>query len=243
MAGSWRVRDVVAHLTDTALRRLSFHRDQRMPSSGPRGNTERDLTVFINELNATWVRAAERLSARVLTDLYAHASADLVAFIETLDPWANALFPVSWAGQSTSPQWLDIAREFTEIWHHGSQIREAVGAGPFRDPSWLRDVLRISMHALPHGFRPVQPPAENASVLIEVTGPAAGTWTLRRTGDTWDIDEGRPSTPSATIAMSDETAWRLLFNALSPNEAQAAIAFGGNLELARPILDARAVIV
>jgi mycothiol maleylpyruvate isomerase-like protein len=31
LAGAWRVRDVVAHLLDTALRRLSFDRDGRMP--------------------------------------------------------------------------------------------------------------------------------------------------------------------------------------------------------------------
>ena len=99
MAGTWRVRHVVAHLCDTALRRLSFHRDQRRPASGPRGTSERDLTVFINDLNATWIAAAERLSSRVLTDLYAQVSEDLAAFVETLDPHASALFPVSWAGQ------------------------------------------------------------------------------------------------------------------------------------------------
>jgi uncharacterized protein (TIGR03083 family) len=243
MAGAWRVRDVVAHMCDTALRRLSLHRDQRMPASGPRGTGERDLTLFINELNATWIRAAERFSPRVLTELYAHASGDLVAFIETLDPLAEAMLPVSWAGQSASPQWLDIGREFTEIWHHGSQIREAVGAGPFRDSSWLRDVLQISMHALPPAYRAVQPPQEDMSVVIEITGRASGVWTLRRIDHAWDIDEGASSTPAATIAMSDETAWRLFFNALSPNQAQSSIALGGNLDLARPIFDARAVIV
>jgi uncharacterized protein (TIGR03083 family) len=128
MASAWRVRDVAAHMCDTALRRLSLHRDRRMPPSGPRGTGERDLTLFINELNAAWIRTAERFSPRVLTELYAHASNNLVAFIETLDPLADAMLPVSWAGQSASPQWLDIGREFTEIWHHGSQIREAVGA-------------------------------------------------------------------------------------------------------------------
>jgi len=243
MAGTWRVRHVVAHLCDTALRRLSLHRDRWMPFTGPRGPSERDLTIFINDLNATWIQAAERCSPRILTELYAFVSEDLGAFVETLDPLVNALLPVSWAGQSASPQWLDIGREFTEIWHHGSQVREAVGAGPFRDASWLRDVLRISMHALPHGFRPVQPDAGDASVLLEVTGPAAGTWTLRRVGDAWDVDEGRSSMPSATIAMSGETAWRLFFNALSPTEAASSIALGGNLDLARRIFDVRAVIV
>ncbi len=132
LAGSWRVRHVVAHLCDTALRRLSLHRDRRMPPPGPRGTSEQDLTLFVNDLNATWIRAAERFSPRVLADLYAHASDGLAAFIETLDPHAGAVLPVSWAGQAASPQWLDIGREFTEVWHHGSQIREAVGAGPFR---------------------------------------------------------------------------------------------------------------
>jgi hypothetical protein len=213
-----------------------------MPPSAPRGTEERDLTLFINELNATWIRAAERFSSRVLTELYAHASDDLVAFIETLDPFADAVLPVSWTGASRSPQWLDIGREFTEIWHHGSQVREAVGAGPFRDSSWLRDVLQIAMHALPHAYRAV-PPRPHASIVIEITGRASGTWTLRSVGHAWDINEGGSSTPVATIAMSDETAWRLFFNALSPSEAQSSIALGGNLDLARPIFEARAVIV
>lgn len=243
LAGTWRVRHVAAHLCDTALRRLSLHRDRRMPPPGPRGTSERDLTLFINDLNATWIHAAERFSPRVLTDLYAHASEELAAFIETLDPLDTALLPVSWAGDTVSPQWLDIGREFTEIWHHGSQIRDAVGAGPFRDPSWLGDVLQISMHALPHAWRAVRPPGQDASVVIEVTGRAPATWTLRRAGHGWDIDHGRAPTPSATIAMSDETAWRLLFNALSRGEAESSIALGGDVDLARPILDARAVIV
>ena len=243
LAPAWRVRDVVAHLCDTALRRLSFQRDRHMPSSGPRSTSERDLTVFINDLNATWVDAARRLSSRVLTDLYGQISEDLAAFIETLDPRAHAVFPVSWARQSVSPQWLDIGREFTEIWHHGAQVREAVGAGPFRDPSWLGDVLRISMHALPHAWRAVQPPGANASVVVAVTGRASGTWTLRRAGQAWDIDEGGSAAPSATITMSDETAWRLFFNALSPDEAQSRITLGGNIDLGRPIVGVRAVIL
>ena len=201
------------------------------------------LVAFINDLNATWVQMAERFSPRVLTELYAHASAGLVAFMETLDPLAEATWPVSWAGQSTSPQWLDIGREFTEIWHHGAQVRDAVGAGPFADASWLRNVLQISMHALPFTYHDVQPNNEDASVLIEITGRAAGSWTLRRVAQAWDISAGGSPAPAATISMSDETAWRLLFNALPPSEAEARIDLAGDLDLARPVLRARAVIV
>jgi Mycothiol maleylpyruvate isomerase N-terminal domain len=243
MAGTWRVRHVVAHLCDTALRRLSLQRDRWTPLTGPRGTSERDLTIFINGLNATWIQAAERCSPRVLTDLYAFVSEDLVAFIETLDPVADAALPVSWAGQSASPQWLDIGREFTEIWHHGSQVREAVGAGPFSDPSWLRDVLQISMHALPYRYRAVRPPREDVSVVVAITGRAPGVWTLRHVAEAWDVTDGGSPTPTTTITMTDETAWRLLFNALSPTEAEARITLQGNLDLARPVFGARAVIV
>jgi len=139
MAGSWRVRDVVAHLVDTALRRLSFHRDGSAPrTSLPRDVSDGPLVAFINELNATWIRAAERLSGRVLTDLYARTSAELADFVETLDLHAAARFPVSWAGESESTQWLDIGREFTEVWHHGSQIRELAQACSRIRGGWRR---------------------------------------------------------------------------------------------------------
>ena len=242
MAGSWRVRDVVAHLLDTALRRLSFHRDGLPPPAARPAGIGRDLVAFINQLNATWIRAAERLSPRVLTDLYAHASTELADFVETLNPDAAAIFPVSWTGEPRSPQWLDIGREFTEVWHHGSQIRESVGAGPFSDARWLRAVLQIAMHVLPHAYRDVPGPP-GASVAIRITGGASGTWTLRSRDRGWDVDEGDPVEPTATATMSDEVAWRLFFNALSMPQAETLVRLGGDTVLALPLLRARSVIV
>src|SRR5258705_4642119 len=86
LAGSWRVRHIVAHLCDTALRRLSLHRDRRMPPPGPHGTSEQDLTLFVNDLNATWIRAAERFIPRGLTDLYSHAGDGPSPVIQPLEP-------------------------------------------------------------------------------------------------------------------------------------------------------------
>jgi uncharacterized protein (TIGR03083 family) len=243
MAGTWRVRDIVAHLLDTALRRLSFERDDSMPrpASGP-APTGRDLAAFINTLNATWIRAAERLSPRVLTDLYARASMDLADFVETLNPHLAAAFPVSWAGDTHSPRWLDIGREFTEVWHHGSQIRDAVGAGPFSDARWLRAVLQIAMHALPEAYRDV-PGRPGLSVAIAITGGASGTWSLQYRNGGWDAGEGGPIEPTTTATMSDEVAWRLFFNALALPQAQSLVRVTGDAALALPLLRARSVIV
>src|SRR5215831_8411481 len=104
VAGTWRVRDVAAHLTDTALRRLSFHRDGLVADGRP-PTSEADLVALINELNASWVQCATRLSPRVLTDLYAAVSTPLADCMESLDLHSVARFAVSWAGQIESPQW------------------------------------------------------------------------------------------------------------------------------------------
>src|ERR1043165_7343823 len=69
VAGGWVVRDVVAHLFDTTLLRLSFHRDGMTPPPPCQPiTTARDFVEFINRLNAQWVTSAKRLSPRVLTD-------------------------------------------------------------------------------------------------------------------------------------------------------------------------------
>lgn len=241
LAGSWRVRDVAAHLLDTTLRRLSFHRDGLRPPAPPSGGGAREFVAFINELNATWVRVAARLSPRVITDQFAVASRDLAAFFESLPDDAPAFFPVSWAGDA-SAGWLDVGRDFTEVWHHGAQIREAVGVGPFDDPRWLRAVIEISLHAVPYAYRQVQA-ADGTTVLIEITGRSGGSWVLRRAQGGWSIDESASPDAAATARMSDETAWRLFFNALRPETAGANVHIQGNRELILPLLHTRAVIV
>jgi uncharacterized protein (TIGR03083 family) len=243
VAGTWRVRDIVAHLLDTALRRLSFDRDARLPEDPPRPiHSDRDLVAFINDLNATWVRAAQRLSPRVLTDLYARSSEELSNFVEHVQLEAPARFPVSWAGPAGSQAWLDIGREFTEVWHHGAQIRDAVGAGSFSEARWLHDVLAIALFAIPHAYRHVRPEVDQ-SLVIEILGRAGGSWTLRARTSGWDIDEGGLSNPTARVAMSDEVAWRLFFNALPLPSATSVIQIDGDSALAAPLLHVRSVVV
>jgi uncharacterized protein (TIGR03083 family) len=244
VAGTWRVRDVAAHLTDTALRRLSFHRDGLIADGRP-PTSEADLVALINELNGSWVRCATRLSPRVLTDLYVSASTPLADFIESLDLHAVARFAVSWAGQTESPQWLDVGREFTEIWHHGSQIRDAVQAGPFREARWLRAVLEIAMHALPAAYSRA-PDASGGTLVLNVTGPSGGMWTLQKIDGTWSCEEGRHhgrASATTSVTLSDQTAWRLLFNALHASDPGPLVQVDGDRALARPLFRTRALVI
>src|SRR5918997_1642592 len=56
----WSVKDIVAHLLDGCLRRLSFGRD-RLDSTPDRSiSTYADLVAYLNELNARWIAASRR---------------------------------------------------------------------------------------------------------------------------------------------------------------------------------------
>ena len=243
-AGPWTVRDILAHLVDGMMRRLSFDRD-RLPPPAPRRPIagERDFVTFINELNREWVEAARRLSPRVLTDLHASVSLDLAAFFEQARLDAPAAFGVSWAGEAESKAWFDIGREFTEQWHHQAQIRDAVGAPAPSNPEWLRAVLAIAMRGLPHAYRDIEA-ANGDTLAVEVTGVSGGTWTLQRDDRRWTLGEGAPAaTPAARAVMSDDTAWRLLFNGLDAAAAAHRLELTGAAALTAPLLRARSVIV
>ena len=243
IAGSWVVRDVVAHLVDLTFRRLSFHRDQMPPPPPPRPITsDQDFVDFINGLNHDFVNATRRFSPRVLTDLFEKASYELVDFFEQLPLEAPALFPVSWAGEQTSEGWFDVGREFTELWHHQAQIRLAVGAPALAAPRYLRAVLEIALRGLPHAYRDVEA-ATGTSIVIAIHGPAGGMWTLQREADRWVMLSGCPEKADAAVRISDQNAWRLLFNALLDAQASAAVEVEGKQSLIQPLLSARSVIV
>lgn len=243
IAGSWLVRDIVAHLLDTTLRRLSFHRDGMTPPPPPGPITsEREFVRFINGLNAQWVTSAKRLSPRVLTDLYERASGEVADWFEALPLDAPALFPVSWAGEQASAGWFDIGREFTELWHHQQQIRMAVGVEGLPDPRYLAAVIDVAVRGLPHAFRNVSAePGE--SVVLDISGAAGDTWTLLREPDRWTLWRGEPEAVTTHVRLDDDAAWRLLFNALPESEVAHAVRIDGRAELARALLHARSVIV
>jgi uncharacterized protein (TIGR03083 family) len=243
VAGAWRVRDVVAHILDGTLRRVSFHRDRLTPPAPePAPRTDQEFVEFINGLNRQWVDVARRLSPRVLTDLYEVAGAALADFVEALPMDAPALFPVSWAGENESQGWFDIGREFTEVWHHQAQVRDAVGAPPAPDPQWLHAVLLVALRGLPHAYRDV-PAVPGQALTLEINGPAGGVWTLRRDETGFRLWAGEDAGATARVAMSDDTAWRILFNALPAGRAEALVTRSGDPALCAPLLRARSVIV
>ena len=237
----WSVKDIVAHLLDSCLRRLSFGRDGLEATPDRPIASYADLVSYLNELNAQWIRASQRLSPGVLMDLMDLAGPQLNRYFSALDPDETARFGVAWAGEERSPNWFDIGREYTERWLHQQQIREAVGAPGLVGREWLHPALDIFVRALPHGYREVAAQA-GTRVEVEIRGEAGGVWTLARGAAGWTLLTGRDPGARARVSLDQETAWKLFSKGLSPDQARRRIEIEGDPSLGRPVLGTLAVM-
>jgi uncharacterized protein (TIGR03083 family) len=237
-----RVKDIASHLLDGSLRRLSFQRDgyrgvQQLP--------EEPLTDFLNRLNDEWEIGARRLSPNVLIDLIEWADVQLAELFRSLDPHALAIFPVAWAGEEQSENWMDIAREFTEKWHHTQQIFDATNR-----PSTIMDkqlggrCVDIFMRALPHTYRNVEaPPGSSVSVLV--SGEAGGRWHIFKKADGWNQIAEAPLQATAIVKLDQDTAWRMVTKRRSREAIRREfpdIEITGNENLGLPVLETVSVM-
>jgi uncharacterized protein (TIGR03083 family) len=124
IAPGWSVRDIAAHLLDTALRKLSGGRD-RCHIERVEIRSHQDVITLVNRLKREGVTVYRRLSPAVLSELMQLACGQTADYLEALDPFSEASIGVSWPGEMKSLVWFDNARELTEWWHHQEQIRLA----------------------------------------------------------------------------------------------------------------------
>lgn len=244
-AGQWRVRDVVAHLLDGDLRRLSYHRDALPPPALVALRGYDDVLAYLNGLNDTWVAAADRLSPRVLTQLVDEMGQQAVEFLAALPPHEAAHWPVAWAGEDRSENWMDVSRNYTEYWHHQQQVRDAVGAPPLTEPVWLQPVIALGVRAIPPALRNAVAPA-GALIHVDITGPAGGQWWLQHEHDGWMLSDEAPVAPSeatTTIEMDAESAARTWYAGRQPQPAAERARIAGDARLADAVLMARALMV
>ncbi len=243
LAPAWSVRDVVAHLLDSQVRRLACQRDGHSLTPPGRPLTSyADLVGFLNELNADWIRAARRLSPALLMQFLEVTGPQVAWLLNSRDPHSPALFPVAWAGESESEHWFDTGREYTEWWHHQAQIREAVGAPPLLGREWLLPVLELSMKAFPRAFKGI-PAASPAVLVFHVTGEAGGTWSVVPGEQGWSVVLGEASPVTARARCDADTAWRLFFNALSEDDARQGVEVEGDKTLGERVYSVRGVMV
>lgn len=235
IAAKWQVKDIAAHLLDGNLRSLSLLRDQYNPAAGVKIEIYADLVTYLNQLNNDWVVAAKRLSPQVLTALLESTGKEYIAFLHTLDPWADALFSVAWAGEEISKNWFHIAREYTEKWIHQQQIRDAVGKPGIMTKELFYPFMDTFMCALPQTYKYIEADT-GASVEVEVTGEAGGVWHINKTDEGWVLRNHTRLEPNARVSIDPDTAWRLFSKGLKPDQALARVSITGDERLGRVAL-------
>ncbi|MEJ7693231.1 maleylpyruvate isomerase family mycothiol-dependent enzyme [Daejeonella sp.] len=224
----WSVKDIAAHLLVTALRRVSSGRDNHF-GKAPGIKSYDDHLNFLNTLNADWVDVYKRVSPQVLISQISAAQDNFYHYLLTLDLDAPALFPVQWAGEDQSKTWFDIAREYTERWHHQQQIRLAVGAGSILERELYHPFLDISMLTLPFHYR-LKSALEGTIISINVVGDAGGSWSIKRKNDAWEF-VNTEAEPHTQVYIDQNIAWMLLSKGIDIFEAEQYWQVVGDHEL------------
>lgn len=237
--GAWTVKDLAQHLLGDEMNILSGKRDRYHERLGPIDSLA-GLVALINRRNDQWVTATRRLSPRLICELLRVTGDQVNAFFPTLDPFA-AGGPVNWAGPDPAPVWLDVAREFTERWHHQQHIRDAAGRPGCSEPYFLRPVLETFARALPETFRAVEAD-EGTVVRLTVTGPSGGVWSVARRAGAWLLAQGQPAEPAAAVVIDEGLAWRLFTRGLPPAAALPRAQLSGDMRLAARVLDTVAIL-
>jgi uncharacterized protein (TIGR03083 family) len=238
----WTVHDVALHLLDGNIRGVSMLRDGYFGVSPGDIHSYADLVAFLNKLNADWLTAMKRLSPVMLIDLLEHSGQQFNALMASLDPFETALFPVAWAGESSSLNWFHIARDYTEKYHHQQQIRLAVGqdAALYTREFYL-PYLETSMRALPHHYRMVDA-AENEVIQFRVDGVEGAVWFLQRSGGQWLLNTPVASPPVCQVNIPAPLAWRLFTKGIPRTEAEKQVSIAGRRDLGEKIFDMLAVM-
>jgi uncharacterized protein (TIGR03083 family) len=238
-AGKWNVKDVASHILGGDIGNLSRRRDTYDPRQTPISGWD-ELVQYINQINASWVEAAQRISPPLLCDLLAYVGAQVDQYFLSLDPFAFSS-PVSWAGSEPAPQWLDVAREYTERWHHQQQIRDATGREGLYDQHLFAPVLDAFVRALPHTFREVAA-SSGAVVQLTLSGEGGGQWALRRGSAGWELLVGKADHPEAEVTIAAQDAWKIFTRGLRGDAAMRCAQIRGESRLGAKILDMVSVI-
>ncbi len=234
----WSVKDVALHLLGVEIGNISFRRDQH--NLGRSISDWDELVNIINIWNQEWVAVSRRISTPLLIELLADLGQKANEYFRSLNPFEIG-GSISWAGPEPKPVWLDIAREYTERWHHQQHIRDAIKKPGLLEPKYLSPVLETFTWAVPYTFRHISEP-DGTSITLYITGAAGGQWTLLREKDKWGFYRGTTMQPDAVISLDEDIAWRFFTRGVEIDRARKLVTVKGNKSIAEPVFEIVSII-
>lgn len=235
VAVKWKVKDVVSHLLDSNLRTLSIQRDGYYGEEPVGLHDFQELVNWLNRLNADWVKATRRLSPQVLIHLHQSTGPLVSDYYASLHPWHQATFAVDWAGETKSFNWMHLAREYSEKWHHQQQIRDATGKEGIMTREFFHPAISTFILALPFTFKGIEAP-DGDTIEIVIDGEAGDSWYLSKHSDAWELVQSLSDKPTASVTIPPQISWKLFSKSLRPAEVIDQIKISGDTRLGNQVL-------
>jgi uncharacterized protein (TIGR03083 family) len=234
----WSVLGVARHLLGDDLGLLSRRRDHYLGTPAPESLTEVQFIDWLDQLQIEWVRAARRLSPRLVVELLEWTGPRLVDVLSQEDLTVRSA-RVSWAGPEPVPVWLDQLRELSEYWIHRQQLLDALDRPADLDPLLLRPILLGLRWAFPYRLSQAGLPPGDA-IRMTIGEPLDETWLLVLHDRTCEFSDRPEDTVTATASFSADQAWRLLTNNLAQPVADLDV--HGDERAVQVIATTRAII-
>lgn len=234
IARLWKVKDVVAHLLDGNIRSISMLRDGYFGSS-PNVNSYQELVDYLNQLNADWVKAMNRVSPSMLILLHEITGPIYYRYHASLDPFEKSVFSVAWAGESESKNWMHLAREYTEKFLHQMQIRDAVNKPGIMTREFFYPFADICMLALPYTFRDVDAPI-GTCVKMKISSEIGGEWYLTQINKNWELNKELSEAVNAEVIIGPNEFWKLVSKSKRYSDFKEKIQIKGDKALAEKAL-------
>lgn len=233
------VKDLVSHIIDGSLRNLSIQRDNFVDDTNiPSINSYKGLVDYIQKLNKDWMIVSRRLSPAILIDLLEYSDKQYYDFLKTKNPNDKAIFSVAWAGETESKNWFDIAREYTEKWHHQMQIRLALDRPLLLDTEYLEPLYDTFMIALPYLYCDFTNYDNGIKIKISLTGNLSKSWVIERQTDKWDFVDSESVDIYTSVEIPDDIAWIIFTNTDRDKEKyKTKIKIAGDNSIGLKLLD------
>jgi hypothetical protein len=232
----WSVKDVASHLLDTNLRALSTQRDGYFGEIAPESKSYQSMVNWLNQLNVDWVRATKRLSPFVLISMLEITGKEVTQYYQSLPEMEPAIFPVAWEGERQSLNWMHLAREYSEKWHHQQQIREAVGKAGIMESYFFEPLMDTFMQALPNTFNRHKA-EELTTVQVSILGNLNKDYFLVKKDKKWELKDHSINAFASKVLIPETIAWKLFCKNLRPDEVLDRIEIKGDQVLGKKVLE------
>ncbi|MDA3956564.1 hypothetical protein, partial [Oceanispirochaeta sp.] len=186
--------------------------------------------------NNRWVDVLKTLDKTTLLDLFSFSYEKMLSIFDNIETLDNpAMHNVKWYSDDISPWWLDIAREYTELWMHATQIFKALDNGFTFDSEYLSLFYKICLLALNRTYKNVN---EEIQVQIKI---AENHYIFNNSYGFLEVLDDKKTT--AAISISNNVAWKVFSGIKMTPEELNSVIITGNRNIGKMFLEIESVMI